>query len=367
MPQRMMIVGLLLILTIDARAAGPPPPTRVPRFRAVDLDLGESQQVDLGDGIKAEVKLLAVEEIRDTIRDAVRRAVVKVEVNGQAIELISATYHLPQTVAGVQVDCPITRGYLTNTDSRPLGPDEGRANTSLAGRIALDRAGYVRLSGSPAMVRQRDPDGQRADVRRWYRGAGATKDLLPRRPGYRRGRGVGRRDRRDRRPGRIRRNDERCPVMKTAPSIRVTTSSTCSMIEAGTTATAISSRSTRRSSRASRSRWARRLGYSARKGAAAAGRTSTSRSSAASRRAVGERRRAMRSSGKPTCASRQPAVIAVARPHHLVQPGEKVTLDGARSWSRSGTIARYDWTFSDGSTASGPRVERVYDAARRVQ
>ena len=57
----------------------------------------------------------------------------------------------------------------------------------------------------------------------------------------------------------------------------------------------------------------------------------------------------------------QPAVLAVARPHHLAQVGEKVALDGARSWSRSGTIARHDWTFSDGSTASGPRVERVYD------
>ena len=47
--------------------------------------------------------------------------IVKVEVNGQAIELISATYHLPQTIAGVQVDCPITRGYLTNTDQDHWG------------------------------------------------------------------------------------------------------------------------------------------------------------------------------------------------------------------------------------------------------
>src|SRR5207245_1745633 len=39
---------------------------------------------------------------------------------------------------------------------------------------------------------------------------------------------------------------------------------------------------------------------------------------------------------------------------------QRITLDGSRSWSRSGTMARYDWTFSDGTTASGPTVERTY-------
>ena len=113
---------MLLSFPPCARAADPPTPTRDPMHRVVDLDIGESRQVELRDGSRARVKLLALEESRDPIRDAVRRAVVKVEVNGQAIELTSATYHLPRTVAGVQVDCPITRGYLTNTDQRPLGP-----------------------------------------------------------------------------------------------------------------------------------------------------------------------------------------------------------------------------------------------------
>src|SRR5262249_40775823 len=56
----------------------------------------------------------------------------------------------------------------------------------------------------------------------------------------------------------------------------------------------------------------------------------------------------------------RPAVVAVARPHHLIHRGDHVTLDGSRSWSRSGTIARYDWAFSDGTTASGSKVDRVY-------
>jgi PKD repeat protein len=35
-------------------------------------------------------------------------------------------------------------------------------------------------------------------------------------------------------------------------------------------------------------------------------------------------------------------------------------LDGSRSWSRSGSIIRYEWTFGDGSKASGPIVTRTY-------
>ena len=70
MAQRTMIVALLLILTIDARAGAPPVPTRAARLRVLDLDLGESQQVDLADGTKAHVKLRAIDEIRDTIRNA---------------------------------------------------------------------------------------------------------------------------------------------------------------------------------------------------------------------------------------------------------------------------------------------------------
>ena len=48
-----------------------------------------------------------------------------------------------------------------------------------------------------------------------------------------------------------------------------------------------------------------------------------------------------------------PKLIAVARPHHLVWAGETVTLDATRSWSADGKIARYEWTFTDGTTAEG--------------
>ncbi len=37
-------------------------------------------------------------------------------------------------------------------------------------------------------------------------------------------------------------------------------------------------------------------------------------------------------------------------------------LDGSRSWSDS-RITRYEWTFTDGEKASGPRVQKAYSKA----
>ena len=86
-----------------------------PLSRVVDLDVGHTEQVTLSDGSEATVTLLALSEDRDSIRRAVREARVKVEVNGHTVTLVSATYHLPVTVGDVQIDCPVTRGYVENS------------------------------------------------------------------------------------------------------------------------------------------------------------------------------------------------------------------------------------------------------------
>jgi murein DD-endopeptidase MepM/ murein hydrolase activator NlpD len=52
-----------------------------------------------------------------------------------------------------------------------------------------------------------------------------------------------------------------------------------------------------------------------------------------------------------------PKLQAVARPHHLTWSGRKVLLDGSRSHGKG---LRYQWTFTDGTTASGAQVERSY-------
>jgi hypothetical protein len=59
----------------------------------------------------------------------------------------------------------------------------------------------------------------------------------------------------------------------------------------------------------------------------------------------------------------KPEVVAVARPHRVASPGESVLLDGSRSWAASGKMARHEWRFTDGTTASGARVRRTYPKA----
>ena len=88
-----------------------------PLFSTVDLDRNESQEVQLADGTRAKVKLLDVEETRDSLRSAVRLARVRVEINGSRLTLTSGNYRLPVTVAGAQIDCPATKGLYRNHDT----------------------------------------------------------------------------------------------------------------------------------------------------------------------------------------------------------------------------------------------------------
>src|SRR6266581_873871 len=79
---------LVLHTLLPALAAESTSPA-LPLFRVVDLNLGEAAQTTLSDGKKVNVKLLDVDETRDTIRSAVRLARVSVEVDGRKLTLDS--------------------------------------------------------------------------------------------------------------------------------------------------------------------------------------------------------------------------------------------------------------------------------------
>ena len=105
------IPAVLLTISVSL-ALGAELPAIDPLVRTVDLNVGAQTKVELSDGTSASVKLLGVKEKRDSVRGALRRVTVEVEVNGHRAELVSATYHLPTTVGSVQIDCPITKGYV---------------------------------------------------------------------------------------------------------------------------------------------------------------------------------------------------------------------------------------------------------------
>jgi hypothetical protein len=358
---RTLVVAVLILFPgVIAEADGPPSPTRTPRVRVVDLDVGESGEVELCDGSKARVKLLAVEETRDPIRSAVRKAQAKVEVNGLVVELTSATYHLPATVAGVQVDCPITRGTMTNTDQDHWG---------------LLKAARLRLwpAGSPWVVpgtfvypaRQRwfasatqmanEPtfvDGIEQPSRRkiYYHsgldigGAEGMVDVVAAAaglvvsvgragsPGYE-GTPV---DPRydvayvlDDRGWYYRYSHLQSFDAAIKPGTRVTLGQKIGVLGKEGGSGGWSHLHFEIVSRQPSGRWGTQEGYAF--------------------------------LWEAYLGQYKPPVIAVARPHSLALTGERVTLDGSRSWSRSGEPLRHNWSFSDGTTASGPRVERQYD------
>ena len=117
MTRTFMTLGMALLgLAPCAAHAQPalPQPTLVPPFQTLDLNLGESQEVTIADR-KVVVKLVDLKEQSDSLRKAVRRAEVQVEIGGRPVTLASANYNLPVTVGDVQIDCPITRGYTRNS------------------------------------------------------------------------------------------------------------------------------------------------------------------------------------------------------------------------------------------------------------
>jgi hypothetical protein len=99
--------------TTEAGAEADQPPIE-PLVRVVDLDVGQQVRVELADGTEASVHLLEVNEMRDPIRQAIRKAEVLVEINGQRCTLEAGLYNLPIRVGGVQVDCAVTAGYNQN-------------------------------------------------------------------------------------------------------------------------------------------------------------------------------------------------------------------------------------------------------------
>jgi len=105
--------ALLLWFTVSA-AVGAQETTIKSSMRTVDLNVGETQIVAMPSGTKVGVRLADLKETRDPLREAVRHAEVTVEIDGKKVTLVSANYRLPTKVGDVQVDCPVTKGYPRN-------------------------------------------------------------------------------------------------------------------------------------------------------------------------------------------------------------------------------------------------------------
>lgn len=328
--------------------------------RSVDLNVNEAQEIQIADGTKAQIKLLRLDEARDAFRNAVRQARVTVELNGQSLVLTSATYNLPVTFAGVQIDCPITKGYVGNSsqgnawglvkDARlrlwPAGSPWIEPGTFAYPLKQRWFASNTQMANEPTFVDGGEAPGAKnvyyhygldfggaeglIDVVAATHGRviSSGKEILP---GY------------EDSPAKPRYDvvyllDERGwyyryshlysidPAVR--PGAQIAIGQKIGVLGKEGGSGGWSHLHFDITSRQPSGLWGIQEGYAF----------------------VWE------------AYQRQyaPRIIAVARPHHFVGVGQKVLLDGSKSWSASGRIARHDWTFSDGMTARGSTVERTY-------
>jgi len=348
------------LMTVPGRGAKDDTSARTALLRAVDLNVNETQEVQLANGAKAQIKLLRLDETRDAFRNAVRQARVTVELNGQSLVLTSATYNLPVTFAGVQIDCPITKGYVGNSsqgnawglvkDARlrlwpadspwiepgtfvyPLKQRWFASNTQMANEPTFVDGGEapgatniyyhygLDFGGAEGLVEVVAATNGRV--------ISSGKEILP---GYADS------------PAKPRYDvvyllDDRGwyyryshlfsidPAMR--PGAPVAMGQMIGVLGKEGGSGGWSHLHFDITSRQPSGLWGIQEGYAF----------------------VWDAYRRQHA----------PKIAAVARPHHFVATGQKVLLDASKSWSASGRIATYDWTFTDGTAANGSNVERTY-------
>jgi murein DD-endopeptidase MepM/ murein hydrolase activator NlpD len=361
--QLIIAVCVLFCLTISL-SAQPPEPTRAPRARTIDLNLGESQEVELANGNKVVVKLLDLREVRDELRNAVRRADVTALVAGHKMSLVSANYRLPTTVAGVQIDCPATKGYRQNNSKGVAGDDpwgldkDVRLRLWPAGSPLLDPGTFVypakqrwfasgtQMANEPVHV----DGGENPLVKSIYYHYGldiggaegmvevvaATDGLLVSAgkavlPGF-----------------------ADTPVQPRYDVIYVLDprgwyyryshlKTIGPDVRPGQTV-----------------KMGQRLGLLGKEGGS--GGWSHLHFDIAGRQPSGKWGiiEGYAFLWEAYLRQHRPKLLAIARPHHLAAVGQKVVLDGSRSWSANGKIVSYEWTFTDSQTATGTTTERTY-------
>jgi murein DD-endopeptidase MepM/ murein hydrolase activator NlpD len=331
----------------------------LPLHRTADLDVGETARLALSDGTTATVKLLGLDVTTDPVNDAVRSARVRLEVDGQAVTLGTGNYLLPVTVGRVQVDCPVVSAYNRNTTVNHWSLEKAarvRVWPSGSPWIAPGTLGYpvrqawfasmTQMANEPVYV---DAGEVPAAKKIYYHsgldngGADGMVDVIAATDGRVVSSG------RDQLPG-----AKDSPVEPRYDVVYLLDhrgwyyryshmQSIDPAVKPGATVTK-----------------GQKIGVLGKEGGSGgwshlhfeikarqpSGKWGTEEGHAFLWQAVLD--------------EQKPDVVAVARPHRVARVGDTVTLDATKSWTRVGPPARFDWTFSDGSAASAPVVERVY-------
>jgi len=359
MSYRLVLSLVVAALSATSLAAEPSRPKIDPLVRVVDANLDELCEVELCDGTKTTVKVLKLDEVTDSIRDAVRQARVQVEVNGKSVWLTSANYELPAAVAGVRIDCPVTCGYLKNSNKDAWGLDRDVRLRLWPADSPLIRPGTfvypvkqrwfatdTQMANEPCYVNACEKPSVRKIYYHYgldFGGCEGLVDVVAATDGLVVSSRTERLSGYDDTPVRPRYDviyvlDGRGWFYRYSHLYEID-----KQIRPGAKVKA-----------------GQRLGVLGKEGGS--GGWTHLHFDVFCRMPSGKWgcQEAYGFAWEAYQRQYRPKLIAVARPHHVAWSGETVTLDATRSWASEG-IERYEWRFTDGTAAEGPKVRRCYD------
>ncbi len=336
--------------------------TKLKPLRVVALmDIGESKDVKLINGQTVNLKLISVDEVRDDLRNAVRSAAVKVSINGKEVVLGAGNYNLPVVVGNVQIDCPEVSGFYSNSSSRGSKITK-KANLRLWPKgspyinpgtfsYPLQQAWFASMTQSGNEPTYVDWGESPSNKRIYYHSAhdmggaegmdqvvSATEGLV-----------IGAYNK-------ILAGYDTIPVFVHKDAVSV-------LDDRGWLVEYLHLDSTDPSIKlGERVKMGQKIGMIGKQG--------TSGGWVHLHFEIKNRENLTGNwyteSAYPYVWEAyihqyKPAVIAVARPHHLIWAGGEVTLDGSKSRSMKGEITSYEWTFTDGTKAEGAVQKKKYD------
>jgi murein DD-endopeptidase MepM/ murein hydrolase activator NlpD len=82
-----------------------------PPFVTFDIGAADSRTA-----FGASIALVSTVAERDAAQGAIRKAVARVRVDGRTVDIECGNYNLPVRVGKVQIDCPVTSAYLSNSN-----------------------------------------------------------------------------------------------------------------------------------------------------------------------------------------------------------------------------------------------------------
>jgi murein DD-endopeptidase MepM/ murein hydrolase activator NlpD len=338
--------------------------TKIPKatsFRLIaELNIGESQDIKLSNGEIVKLALLEITEVRDSLRNAIRAASIKVSVDGEVITLSTGNYNLPVVVGKVQIDCPAIKSYFVSEDDNPWKlTRDARFRLWSKGSPYIEPGTFV-YPIKQAWLASMSQSGNEPTYVDWGENP-ANKNIY-----YHAGHDIGGAEGMDEIVSStdglvISANNEILPGYNSIP-VYVHTDAVSVIDDRGWLLGYVHLDSTDPAIKPGiRIKMGQKIGYIGKQGSSGGWVhlhfSIFTKESPSGKWGIED---AYAYAWESYIQKYKPALIAVARPHHLAWTGQEITLDGRRSKSLDSEIVSFEWIFTDGTTASGAVQKKFY-------